>query len=78
LKREPQWSEAIGVGSESFISAVKQQMKAMAIGRRLKSLNGVDRFELREAVSAYSPHFGPEKSNIGQATPGFGIKFTQL
>ncbi len=74
LKRQPQWSEAIGVGSVSFVASVKEQMKAMAIGRRLKSSIEAGSFELREAVTGYNPHFGPEKDDIGQENTLFWDK----
>ncbi|MFH1985366.1 MAG: transposase [Pseudomonadota bacterium] len=74
LKRQPQWSEAIGVGSASFVASVKEQMKAMAIGRSLKSSDGAGSFELREAVTSYNPHFRPEKSDIGQENTLFWDK----
>lgn len=74
LKRQPQWSEAICIGSESFVASLKEKMKAMAIGRRLKSSHGPDSFELREAVAAYNPHFELENCDIGQKNTQFWNK----
>lgn len=75
LKREPQSSEAIWIRSESFVASLKEKMKAMAMGRRLKSLHGTGIFELREAVASYNPHFRLEKCDIGQEKTRFWNKY---
>ena len=50
-RREPQWTEAVALGSESFILSAKKQLGFMAIGRRLRSPQ--DNFELREDQFPY-------------------------
>jgi putative transposase len=61
-KREDRWTQSIATGSRSFVEAVKEQMRSLAIGRQVrKKAQG---FELRESQSAYKDYFDTEKINI--------------
>ena len=61
-KREDRWTQSIATGSRSFVEAVKEQMRSLAIGRQVrKKAQG---FELRESQSAYKDYFDTEKIDI--------------
>ena len=71
--REPQWTEAIAVGSESFVQSVKKQLGFKAIGRRVRSSQDI--FELREDQFPYKCIFEGEKCDIApEYTPALNEK----
>ena len=61
-RRQPQWTEAVAVGSESFVQSVKKRMGFMAVGRQVRSSE--NNFELREDKIPYTSHFWDEKCVI--------------
>ena len=54
--RRPEWTESIGVGSESFLRAIKERLGIRAKGRKV--VRGENRFELREVSVLYVDVFG--------------------
>ena len=56
------WTQAVAVGSESFVEKIKKQLKALAIGRRI--VPTTDGWELREEASSYNPFFEGQKVDI--------------
>jgi putative transposase len=63
LCREAHWTEAIAVGSKSYVSRVKKELKSKATGRQVyDSIRGA---ELKETRISYNALLGPEKSDIG-------------
>jgi len=62
LKRDDSWTQSIATGSQSFVEAVKMQMRSFAIGRRVRKR--VKGYELREPYLPYNALFGAEKSSI--------------
>ena len=64
-QRESPWTQAVAVGSESFVKRIKKQLKALAIGRSIGSTtNG---WELREETISYNPFFGSQKVDIDRS-----------
>lgn len=61
-QREPTWTQAVAVGSESFVDKIKKQLKALAIGRRI--VPTTDGWELREETSSYNPFLEGQKVDI--------------
>ena len=59
-KRDDVWTQSIAAGSRSFVEAVKNQMRSLAIGRRIRK--NEEGFVLREAQSPYNALFDTEKS----------------
>jgi hypothetical protein len=56
--RQPEWTESIALGSEEFVNHMLEQLGRRVPGRNLAG--GVDYYELREQVGAYSVIFTPE------------------
>lgn len=65
--RDSKWTQSIAVGSEPFVTAVKNQMHALDIGRRIRSSK--DCYELRETLIPYKSHFEVKKFDIDPKTP---------
>lgn len=63
-QRESAWTQAVAVGSESFVGNIKKQLNALAIGRRLAPVSA-DCWELKEAAIPYNSFFGGQKVEIG-------------
>ncbi len=63
LYRESQWTNAIDVGSESFVKKVKKEMRSSAIGRDI--IQSKNNFELREPTFSYNRHFSVKNIDIG-------------
>jgi hypothetical protein len=57
-RREGNWSEAIAVGSLSFVHIVKRELGFKAAHREVMELQGS--YALREEGEAYGPNFGGE------------------
>lgn len=61
-QRESTWTQAVAVGSESFVEKVKGQLKGLAIGRRIQTMaNG---WELREEAIPYNHFLEAQKVDI--------------
>jgi len=67
--RESLWTQAIAVGSESFVTTVKNQMHFLAIGRRIRQSK--DCCELRDVVIPYNCHFETQKGDIAPENTRF-------
>jgi len=61
--RESAWTRAVAVGSQSFVAKIKNQLNALAIGRRV--LPATDFWELREDAIPYNPFIGGPEVEIG-------------
>lgn len=61
-EREPQWTESIAVGSETFVRDTKETLGIRAAGRDVKGVNGA--FELREPETPYQPSNSPENTGL--------------
>ena len=62
IQRESTWTQAVAVGTDTFVEKIKKQLKALAIGRRiLRADNG---WELREEESPYNAILGAQKVDI--------------
>ena len=68
--RESRWTESIAVGSENFLTSIKQQMHASARGRRVRSSDAG--YELREVVNPYNTISEGKNSDIGPFLPRIG------
>jgi putative transposase len=55
-QRESTWTQAVAVGTDTFVEKIKKQLKALAIGRRILPTD--DFWELREEVKAYNAFLG--------------------
>ena len=62
LKREERWTQSIATGGRTFVERVKDQMRSLAIGRKIRKK--ADRFELRESQLSYNGLFDTKKSDI--------------
>ena len=60
----PEWSKAIAVGGLEFVQAVKDRLRAMAIGRHIVSNPKTESYELKETAESYTAHFDPKKDDI--------------
>ena len=60
--RERSWTEALAVGSKTFVEKVKERL-GMKVGGRQVCRNR-DRYELREPMNSYSVDFDGEKSAL--------------
>ncbi len=60
--RQPQWSESIAVGSGAFVDGIKKKLEPRAKGRKIRKAS--THHELREPLSAYNAHFGPENEAL--------------
>jgi len=59
LERQQKWSEAVCVGSESFVKQLKHQLGSEASGRMVKADS--ESYILREPDASYNAIFDPEK-----------------
>jgi putative transposase len=57
--REPEWTDAIAVGSEAFVDEIRKKLQARQMGRKVREVK--DHYELREPGAVYNAHFDPEK-----------------
>jgi len=55
-KRQPEWTEAIAVGSKPFVQSIKEKLGLRASGRKLLEASG--QFVLREPGAAYNDDLG--------------------
>jgi len=62
LNREERWTKSIATGGQTFVKRVKDQMRSMAIGRKI--CKKVDGFELCEFQLPYIGLFESQKSDI--------------
>jgi hypothetical protein len=70
--REDNWSEAIAVGSLSFVNNVKRELGFKAGHREVMDLEGT--YALREEGEAYGPNFGGESEALSLENTRFGTK----
>jgi putative transposase len=69
LQREGQWSEAVAVGSRSFVERIRERLGARARYRRVEDVDGVS--ILRDADEPYGRRFTTEMVNLRQKSdPG--------
>ena len=61
-KREAKWSQAVAVGSESYIEKIKKQLGMKVVHRKASPAG--DGFELREADVPYNADFAPESGML--------------
>jgi len=54
-QRQPQWTESIAVGSETFVQDIKEKLGIRAVGRKITGNN--ETYELREATTPYNAIF---------------------
>ena len=64
IKREPEWSESIAVGSLEILELILNKLHPGHRGRRIVEVNGY--YELREEPAAYLANFTPEKDSLNQ------------
>jgi putative transposase len=62
VSRDDRWSEAIAVGSRSFVEKVKNELGFKAAHREL--VEGDGSYALREAVEAYGREFAAENEAL--------------
>ncbi len=60
--RQSEWTESIGVGSESFIEETKEKLNVRAKGRKV--IGAGTAFQLREPVSRYNAVLDIKKGDI--------------
>jgi putative transposase len=60
--RDGKWTESVAVGSEEFVTAMKEALGFRAKGRSVVGRSGS--FELRESSVAYGSILGPENAAI--------------
>ena len=56
--REPEWTEAVAVGSKTFVDGIRKKLQSGPRGRKMGETSG--HYELREQEAAYNAHFAPE------------------
>lgn len=62
--REAFWSESIAAGSRTFVEGFKKQLKSKGSRRRLRYLENVDLYTLREQVESYNLDSAPENVDL--------------
>lgn len=60
--REAQWTEAVAVGSQSFVGSIKKRMGCLAQGRQVRNLS--EGCELRDDMASYNGHLVAENRKI--------------
>ncbi len=60
--RQPEWSEAVAVGSKGFVDQVKRRMGILASGKKVGREG--DACVLREPDVAYSAHLNDKKVDL--------------
>jgi hypothetical protein len=70
LQREPQWSEALAVGSRTFVDGVQAALDSRARYRHVQDAPGFSM--LRETKPAYKAHFRAEIVSVS-ATDGLDV-----
>ncbi len=61
-EQQPDWSEAIAVGSQQFIADIHTQLNCKPFGRKI--LERGDTFILREVSDAYARHLPAKKAHL--------------
>ena len=56
--RDARWTEALAVGSQTFVEKIKEELGSKALHRELEQVDGT--YALRESGEAYSSHFALE------------------
>lgn len=62
LRRQPQWSQSVAVGSEHFVEEVRTKLGVRVKGRKIEKSNGV--YSLRESRNAYIGNFTAENGGL--------------
>ena len=62
LERQQRWSESVCVGSEAFVTQLKYQLGAEALGRKVTAER--ESYVLREPDASYSTYFDTEKGHL--------------
>ena len=60
--RQPEWTESIAVGSQTFIEGIQEKLNSRVKGRKI--MESTDHYQLREPSTAYNAHFGGEKGPL--------------
>ena len=60
--REPEWTDAIAVGSERFVNKIREKLQLGLRGRKTRETSG--HYELREQEAVYNAHFDPENVRL--------------
>ncbi|MCP4314209.1 MAG: transposase, partial [Bacteroidetes bacterium] len=60
--RQPEWTESIAVGSQTFIEGIKEKLNSRVKGRKVTE--STEHYQLREPSMAYNAHFGGEKGHL--------------
>ncbi len=63
-KRDAEWTESIGVGSRSFLRAIKEKLGYRARGRSIIEGNEPSTYQLREPQSVYGAHHHGDMNNL--------------
>ena len=63
-KRDAEWTESIGVGSKSFLRAIKEKLGYRARGRNIIEGNEPSTYQLREPQSVYGAHHHGDMNNL--------------
>jgi len=64
LKRCPDWTEAIAIGSAEFVRQIQQDAHGKLAGRKVRKVG--DTFLLREPEAAYGNRFEAEKDTLSE------------
>ena len=56
--REPEWTDAVAVGSKTFVDGIRKKLQPGLRGRKMGETSG--HYELREQEAAYSAHLAPK------------------
>jgi putative transposase len=62
--REPEWTDAIAVGSEAFVDKIREELHARQLGRKVREVG--DHYELREQSAAYNAHLAPKMAHLSK------------
>jgi REP element-mobilizing transposase RayT len=70
VKRNPDWTESIAVGTRTFVDNIEEQLGSRATGRSIID-KGVNGSVLREEPKPYNPLFEAEKGALSQENSYF-------
>jgi hypothetical protein len=68
-ERQPQWTESIAIGAETFVRDTKEKLGIRAMGREVIGAN--EFYELREPETSYEADFGHENADLRQENTYF-------
>ncbi len=61
-RRQPEWTESIAVGSQTFIEVIQEKLNSRVKGRKVTE--STDHYQLREPSTPYNAHFGGKKGPL--------------